>query len=254
MPAKRDVASGIVVDRLQHSVVAGGASAEGLTPSLDNESRRNFLRRSGTARGRRIGERRVARRRGAARSSSPRATRGSASRFPRTTTACRRSSKSHVRRRRTDVLKNRQNFSDWSMTPLQHQHGIITPNGLILRAASQRHAGHRSREAQARDPRHGAGSRSSSAMDDLLRYPSVSKFYFIGVLGQRPHRLAQGRVHDRAADARAPVVRAMDRHSGVLAARRGRTAAGARNGCCSRAPTAPATRAACRSRRCSTTA
>ena len=36
-----------------------------------------------------------------------------------------------MRRRRTDVFKNRQNFSDWSMTPLQHQHGIVTPNGLI---------------------------------------------------------------------------------------------------------------------------
>src|SRR6266446_3528877 len=34
---------------------------------------------------------------------------------------------SHVMRRRTDVLKNRQNLSDWSMTPLQHQPGIITP-------------------------------------------------------------------------------------------------------------------------------
>src|SRR3954468_5311017 len=36
---------------------------------------------------------------------------------------------SRVRRRRTDVLKNRQNFSDWSMTPLQDQYGIVTPNG-----------------------------------------------------------------------------------------------------------------------------
>ena len=33
----------------------------------------------------------------------------------------------HVKRRRTDVFKNRQNLSDWSMTPLQHQPGIITP-------------------------------------------------------------------------------------------------------------------------------
>src|SRR5213593_2350827 len=29
----------------------------------------------------------------------------------------------HVARRRTDVFVNRQNWSDWSMTPLQHQHG-----------------------------------------------------------------------------------------------------------------------------------
>src|SRR5258708_1597158 len=38
----------------------------------------------------------------------------------------------HVKRRRTDVLKNRQNLSDWSMTPLQHQPGIITPNGVVF--------------------------------------------------------------------------------------------------------------------------
>lgn len=34
----------------------------------------------------------------------------------------------HVARRRTDVFVNRQNWSDWSMTPLQHQPGIVTPN------------------------------------------------------------------------------------------------------------------------------
>ena len=44
----------------------------------------------------------------------------------------------HVVRRRTDVFVNRQNWSDWSMTPLQHQHGIVTPNGLIF---ERHHAG-----------------------------------------------------------------------------------------------------------------
>src|SRR5256884_602752 len=44
----------------------------------------------------------------------------------------------HVARRRTDVFVNRQNWSDWSMTPLQHQHGIVTPNGLIF---ERHHAG-----------------------------------------------------------------------------------------------------------------
>ena len=44
----------------------------------------------------------------------------------------------HVKRRRTDVFKNRQNLSDWSMTPLQHQPGIITPNGLVY---ERHHAG-----------------------------------------------------------------------------------------------------------------
>ncbi|MEO5677629.1 MAG: hypothetical protein ABIQ84_08780, partial [Usitatibacter sp.] len=44
----------------------------------------------------------------------------------------------HVKRNRSDVLKNRQNWSDWSMTPLQHQPGIITPNGLVF---ERHHAG-----------------------------------------------------------------------------------------------------------------
>src|SRR5258706_5241598 len=44
----------------------------------------------------------------------------------------------HVKRRRTDVLKNRQNLSDWSMTPLQYHPGIITPNGLVF---ERHHAG-----------------------------------------------------------------------------------------------------------------
>src|SRR5947207_13463762 len=44
----------------------------------------------------------------------------------------------HVARRRTDVFVNRQNWSDWSMTPLQYQPGIITPNGLIY---ERHHAG-----------------------------------------------------------------------------------------------------------------
>src|SRR5262245_58888539 len=43
-----------------------------------------------------------------------------------------------VVRRRTDVFVNRQHWSDWSMTPLQDQHGIVTPNGLIF---ERHHAG-----------------------------------------------------------------------------------------------------------------
>ena len=44
----------------------------------------------------------------------------------------------HVSRRRSDVLVNKQNWSDWSMTPLQHQLGIVTPNGLFF---ERHHAG-----------------------------------------------------------------------------------------------------------------
>src|SRR5713226_8888486 len=88
----------------------------------------------------------------------------------------------HVARRRTDVLVNRQNWSDWSMTPLQHQHGIVTPNGLIF---ERHHAG-----IPDIDPAthklviHGMVKQPLLfGMDDLMRYPSVSKFNFIECSG-----------------------------------------------------------------------
>src|SRR5437879_4191667 len=83
----------------------------------------------------------------------------------------------HVKRRRSDVLKNRQNLSDWSMTPLQYQPGIITPNGLVF---ERHHAG-----TPDIDPKthrlaiHGMVKQPLQfSMDDLLRYPSVSRFHF----------------------------------------------------------------------------
>ncbi|HYL25062.1 MAG TPA: sulfite dehydrogenase [Burkholderiales bacterium] len=83
----------------------------------------------------------------------------------------------HVKRRRSDVLKNRQNLSDWSMTPLQYQPGIITPNGLVF---ERHHAG-----TPDIDPRthrvviHGMVKQPLEfTLDDLVRYPSVSRFHF----------------------------------------------------------------------------
>jgi sulfane dehydrogenase subunit SoxC len=88
----------------------------------------------------------------------------------------------HVMRRRTDVFVNRQNWSDWSMTPLQHQPGIITPNGLIY---ERHHAG-----TPDIDPNqhklviHGMVKQPLMfSMDDLVRYPSVSRFYFMECSG-----------------------------------------------------------------------
>ncbi len=88
----------------------------------------------------------------------------------------------HVKRNRTDVFVNRQNLSDWSMTPLQHQHGIITPNGLIF---ERHHAG-----IPDIDPAkhvvalHGMVKQPLKfTMDDLLRYPATSKFHFIECSG-----------------------------------------------------------------------
>src|SRR5256885_9951530 len=83
----------------------------------------------------------------------------------------------HVKRRRTDVLKNRQNLSDWSMTPLQYQPGIITPNGLVY---ERHHAG-----TPDIDPRTHrlvilgmVKQPLDFSMEDLVRYPSVSRFHF----------------------------------------------------------------------------
>src|SRR5882672_9216744 len=88
----------------------------------------------------------------------------------------------HVARRRSDVLKNRQNWSDWSMTPLQYQPGIITPNGLIF---ERHHAG-----TPDIDPKthrlaiHGMVKQPLQfTMDDLMRYPSVSRFHFLECSG-----------------------------------------------------------------------
>src|SRR5262245_56406487 len=88
----------------------------------------------------------------------------------------------HVARRRTDVFVNRQNWSDWSMTPLQDQHGIVTPNGLIF---ERHHAG-----TPDIDPKthqlviHGMVRQPLVfSMDHLMRYPSVSRFHFLECSG-----------------------------------------------------------------------
>ena len=88
----------------------------------------------------------------------------------------------NVKRRRTDVFVNRQNWSDWSMTPLQDQLGIVTPNGLFF---ERHHAG-----TPDIDPDqhvlviHGMVRQPLKfSMSDLMRYPSVSKFYFLECSG-----------------------------------------------------------------------
>src|SRR5690349_14452181 len=88
----------------------------------------------------------------------------------------------HVKRRRTDVFKNRQNLSDWSMTPLQFQPGIITPNGLIY---ERHHAGTPNIDpASHRLVIHGLVKQPLIfTMDDIVRYPSVSRFYFMECSG-----------------------------------------------------------------------
>jgi sulfane dehydrogenase subunit SoxC len=88
----------------------------------------------------------------------------------------------HVRRRRTDVFVNRQNFSDWSMTPLHQQHGIVTPNGLIF---ERHHNG--VPDINPDDHKfviHGMVRQPLVfSMEDIVKYPSVSKFYFMECSG-----------------------------------------------------------------------
>ncbi|MEO5845974.1 MAG: sulfite dehydrogenase [Caldimonas sp.] len=88
----------------------------------------------------------------------------------------------HVLRRRTDVFVNRQNFSDWSMTPLHRQHGTVTPNGLIF---ERHHNGVPDIDPERhRFAIHGMVRQPLVfTMADLMKYPSVSRFYFMECSG-----------------------------------------------------------------------
>jgi len=87
-----------------------------------------------------------------------------------------------VTRNRTDIFVNKQNFSDWSMTPIQHQKGIITPNGLIF---ERHHAGIPDIDPDQHElVIHGMVKQPMKySMDNLMRYPSVSKFHFMECSG-----------------------------------------------------------------------
>ena len=204
MSAKRHSASGTVV------------AAKDLTPPLDDTSRRKFLRRTGALAGGAVAA-------GvSAAHAAPLAISESSKAFgkpiPSDDYGVPSKYEAHVRRRRSDVLKNRQNFSDWSMTPLQHQHGIVTPNGLFF---ERHHNGTPDIDpAKHKLVIHGMVKQPLEfTMDDSDALPIGVQVLFPRVLGQRPDRLAQGRFHDRAADSRTAVVRAMDRRPGFVAAR-----------------------------------
>lgn len=88
----------------------------------------------------------------------------------------------HVKRRRTDVLVNKQNFSDWSMTPLHQQHGTVTPNGLIY---ERHHNGvPEINPDEHRFAIHGMVKQPLVfTMSELMKYPSVSRFHFMECSG-----------------------------------------------------------------------
>lgn len=89
---------------------------------------------------------------------------------------------SHVKRRRTDVLVNKQNYSDWSFTPLHQQLGTVTPNGLIY---ERHHNGVPDiNPDQHRFVIHGMVRQPLVfSMSDLMKYPSVSRFHFMECSG-----------------------------------------------------------------------
>src|SRR5690606_18687023 len=72
--------------------------------------------------------------------------------------------------------------ASWSFTPLQHLHGIITPNGLFF---ERHHAGVPDiAPDQHRLMIHGLVSRPLVlTMDDLMRFPSVSRIHFLECSG-----------------------------------------------------------------------
>lgn len=73
-------------------------------------------------------------------------------------------------------------LSSWSFTPLQDLHGIITPNGLIF---ERHHSGVPDiNPAEHRLMIHGLVKRPLMfTMDDLLRFPSVSRIHFLECSG-----------------------------------------------------------------------
>lgn len=89
--------------------------------------------------------------------------------------------------------------SYWSTTPLQDLHGTITPNGLFY---ERHHAGVPIVDpAQHRLVLHGLVKREIVfTMEDLMRFPSVSKFYFLECSGNSD-MLTEGKFGKTVADA-----------------------------------------------------
>ncbi|OLC00766.1 MAG: sulfite dehydrogenase [Candidatus Rokubacteria bacterium 13_1_40CM_68_15] len=146
------------------------------------DTRRNFLRRSALIAGTALAGAGLARSTSAAPLEVPPTAQQPGRPIPPASYGMPSKFESQVVRRRTDVFVNRQNWSDWSMTPLQHQHGIVTPNGLIF---ERHHAGIPDIDpATHRLVIHGMVKQPLVfSMDNLLRYPSVSKFHFMECSG-----------------------------------------------------------------------
>ena len=88
----------------------------------------------------------------------------------------------HYVRLRSNVFVNRQNQSDWSMTPLQYQQGILTPNGVIF---ERHHNGTPDLDPDKhRLVIHGMVKQPLVfTMSDLMRYSAVTRFHFMECSG-----------------------------------------------------------------------
>lgn len=168
-------------ERLKLLVKAAGEQIQAGS-SITHNKRRNFLRKSVAVAGSGVGLGLLGSNASAASLPVPGSNQQMGRPIPETEYGMPSKHEAHVKRRRTDVLKNKQNQSDWSMTPLQHQHGIVTPNGLVY---ERHHNG-----VPDIDPDqhvfviHGLVNRPLKfSMSDLMRYPSVSKFYFMECSG-----------------------------------------------------------------------
>jgi sulfane dehydrogenase subunit SoxC len=149
---------------------------------MGTDSRRSFLRRGALIAGTALAGAGVAARAGGAPLEVPPTAQQMGRPIPPTAYGQPSKFESNVVRRRTDVFVNRQNWSDWSMTPLQDQHGIVTPNGLIF---ERHHAGIPDIDpATHKLAIHGMVKQPRVyTMSDLMQYPSVSKFSFLECSG-----------------------------------------------------------------------
>ena len=91
----------------------------------------------------------------------------------------------HVTRNRTDVFVNKQNWSDWSMTPLAAPEGHRHAERPVLRTPPRRHTRHRPRPAQRLSCTAWSSSRCKFSMNDLMRYRVGVEVPLHGMLGQR---------------------------------------------------------------------
>jgi sulfane dehydrogenase subunit SoxC len=159
----------------------GGEATDQSPP--DSPDRRRFLRRSALAAGAAVaGTAAVGTGLAAAGLPIPRSNQSLGRAIPATDYGMPIKFENHVTRNRTDVFVNRQNWSDWSMTPLQHQIGTLTPNGLIF---ERHHAG--IPEIDPDEHRlviHGLVDRPLVfTMDQLMRFPSVTRYNFMECSG-----------------------------------------------------------------------